>query len=92
MFYDKSLARRPGMSPVEKLRQLSLAMASASDKIFKDKKHELNKVIIFQKAVALYRYLSSSCPVDKRVVSMIRGSPLLVLLSRYDGGGWNTTS
>ena len=91
MFYDKSLARRPGMSPVEKLRQLSLAMASASDKIFKDKKHELNKVILFQKAVALYRYLSSSCPVDKKVVSMIRGSPLLVLLSRYDGGGWNTT-
>ena len=90
--YDEGLSLRPGMNPIEKLRLISLAMVGASEKIFKDKKHEISKVVIFQKAVALYRYLSSDSPEDAKVVSMTRGNSLHRLLSRSeDDHVWNTS-
>ena len=90
--YDEGLALRPGMNPIEKLRLISLAMVGASEKIFKDKKHEISKVVIFQKAVALYKYLSSDSPEDAKVVSMTRGNSLHHLLSRSeDDHVWNTS-
>ena len=46
-------------------------------------------VILFQKAVALYRYLSSEAPLDAMVLRIADTTPLLLLLSR-DSGGWNT--
>lgn len=48
--FARGLSLRPDMNPLEKLRLLSHAMVGAAEKIFKDKRHEISKVVVFQKA------------------------------------------
>ena len=87
-FFNKALALQPVASPLEKLQFLNSALVRASKQIFLDHKNDINMVILFQKAVALYRYLSSEAPLDAMVLR-IADNTLLLLLSR-DSGGWNT--
>ena len=82
--WDASFALRPDANPMERLLLLSTAMHRASKKIFFEHKHEINKVVLFQKAVALFRYLSSSVPDDRMVIQMVKGTPLHLLISRSD--------
>ena len=92
--FEKTLAS-PSFSdadPIKRLHALSEAMRSASKRIFRENKHEVNKVVIFQKAVSLYRYLSSKDPDDRVVIRLIGKTPLRLLLSRSDDEHiWNTT-
>ena len=48
------------------------------------------KVIIFQKAVSLFRLLSSVSHSDPEVLRIVEGTPLLSLLNHSDLG-WDTS-
>ena len=82
--WDASVALRPDSNPLERLELFSTAMHRASKKIFFEHKHEINKVVLFQKAVALFRYLSTSVPDDRTLIQMTKGTPLHLLVSRND--------
>jgi hypothetical protein len=84
------MALNPGADPLEKLRLLNCSMMGASKKIFLDHKNDINLVVLFQKAVALYRYLSSGEPLDATVLRITSNTPLLALVSRAEDG-WCTT-
>ena len=91
-FWEASCMLHPNANPMEKMVFLSNAMQEASKQIFNEHKHEVNKVILFQKAVALFRFLSTNAPDDRTFVRMTKGTPLHILVSRCDDGlTWNTT-
>ncbi len=56
-------------------------------------KHEINKVVLFQKAVALFRFISTKkAPDDRTFLRMTKGTPLHLLASRSDiDDTWITT-
>jgi hypothetical protein len=81
-FWDSSSALRPNINPIERLELLTAAMQSASKAIFFERKREVNKVVLFQKAISLFRYLSTSVPDDRKLIQMTKGTPLHLLISR----------
>ena len=89
-FWNQHLINSPDANPVEKLRLFGDSMREASKKIFIEHKNEINMVIVFQKAVALYRYLSSGEPNDAEVLRITDNTPLLTLVS-FVNGEWCTT-
>jgi len=89
-FWDEAISRCPAAGPIEKLRLLNCAMLRASKQIFLDHKRDINLVVLFQKAVALYRYLSSGKARDAVVLRLSDNTPLLALVSRVEEG-WCTT-
>ena len=74
--WNESIALHPDANPIEKLNLFNGAMMGASKMIFNDHKNEINSVILFQKAVSLYRYLSSGVPVDSMVLRIAENTPL----------------
>ena len=88
--WDVALASRPDANPIKKLQMFNDAMMGASRQIFTEHKNEINSVIIFQKAVSLYRCLSAGVPPDAEVLRIANNTPLLALLSR-GADGWCTT-
>ena len=57
--WEQAISRQPSANPLERLEILSSAMRNASKQIFFDHKNEVDLVVLFQKAVALYNHLSS---------------------------------
>jgi hypothetical protein len=92
-FFDNLLKSLPDAGPMVKLKFLTDAMHKASNKIFRENKHVVDKVVLFQRAVTLLRHLSSEDPDDATSIRLIRGTPLrLLFLSRNDDDyTWNTT-
>ena len=92
-FFDASLTVQPDAGPMQKLKMLTDSMHKASNKIFRERKHEIDKVVLFQRAVALLRHLPSSDPDDPTSIRLIKGTPLrLLFLSRgSDDFIWNTS-
>ncbi len=68
----------------------SSAMRKASKQIFQDHKNEIDMVVLFQKAVALYNHLSSDSPDEATVLRMTNNTPLGALIFQ-DLNGWCTT-
>jgi hypothetical protein len=90
--WEASCGSHPNANALEKLQFLTDAMQWASKKIFFEHKQEINKVVLFQKAVSLFRFLSNNSADDRTFLRMIKGTPLRVLVSRNDDGlTWNTT-
>jgi hypothetical protein len=91
--WETSCALHPDANPLERLDLLTKAMQGASKKIFFENKHETNKVVLFQKAVALFRFLSAKeNPDDRTFIRMTKGTPLHLLVSRSDiDHTWVTT-
>jgi len=83
-FLEAGYKLNPEANPMERREIFSTAMQKASKKIFFDHKHEISKVVLFQKAVSLFRYLSTSAPDDRTLIKMIKGTPLHHLVSRSD--------
>ena len=88
--WNTLLRKNPSANPISRLSLLSSAIHQAAKAISNLKDRTTPGVVIFQKAIALYRLVTSINPADSDILRLADGTPLLSLLHRTDIG-WDST-
>jgi len=92
IYVDRLRKSYPNPNPIDNLRLLTQAMQKASKKIFFEHKHEVDKLVLFQRAVSLNRFMSFNQVDESSLKRMTKGTPLHVLVSLNDDGvTWDTS-
>ena len=89
-FWKQAISLKPMANPLERLEIFTSAMRKASKRIFQDHRNEIDMVVLFQKAVALYNHLSSVHPDQGTILRLIDNTPLGALIYQ-NLNGWCTT-
>ena len=86
--FKKALEANPSATPLEELDFFRKAIHSASKSIALESKNEIDMVTLFQKAVTLYRKLSSPNHTDEDVIKITENFPILNNLLSRSCEGW----
>ena len=89
-FWKQAISLKPMANPLERLEIFTSAMRKASKRIFQDHRNEIDMVVLFQKAVALYNHLSSVHPDQGTILRLIDNTPLGALIYQ-NPNGWCTS-
>ncbi len=89
--WEQTISRQPLANPLERLEIFSSVLRKASKQIFQDHKNEIDLVVVFQKALALYNHLSSDKPDEATVLRLTNNTPLGAIIYQ-DENGWCTTA